>query len=315
MNVREELVERCARRRAEKLGGLSPQAYDELLLAARENVDGFVDTPQEQAFAQVGRALDRYAASVAEDEYADEEQYAAVRSRRLRRLYADCGNALATDPGCLDARLLQLLARGEGQDLSGEIRELLTSGPPQASWDDVFARPALRAQAALCRELLAGIHLTLAEQECNKLLEIDPADELGCRHTLALTLVRLEDEDGFDALDARFGRQGRAWEHLGRVILMYKLGRANAARRALRGYDSLVRGGAYVLLRPVLAEPYLPDRPEVPANDFGEAVMAVNEAEATIADTPDFVWWCEEQDWFVRSAMRFADQSGFDWDE
>ena len=75
-------------------------------------------------------------------------------------------------------------------------------------------------------------------------------DPLGARHTSALALARLEDEAALDALEASFGRRGDSWTQLARLILFYKLGRMGAARRALKGLDTLCEGGVYALLRP-----------------------------------------------------------------
>ena len=79
------------------------------------------------------------------------------------------------------------------------------------------------------------------------------------------------------------------------------------------GFDCLVTGGAYALLRPVFVEPFLPDRPEAPSCGFEEALMAVREAEPIIADVPEFVPWCQGHEWLVASARAFAERDGLDW--
>ena len=86
-----------------------------------------------------------------------------------------------------------------------------------------------------------------------------------------------------------------------------------AARRALRGFDGLCAGGAYALLRPTFVDVYLPDRPEVAPCSFEECLMAVREAEPIVADTPELIAWCQDQDWFVASARSFAERRDLDW--
>ena len=148
---------------------------------------------------------------------------------------------------------------------------------------------------------------------CEELLALAPLDALGARLTYALALARLEDEDGFEWLDAREGRKGNAWFHLSRVLLMYKLGRMPAARRALKGYAQLCTGGAYILLQPIFVDTYLPDRPAFEPGSFFEAMLAAHEAEPIIADTPDFVGWAAEQPGFYDLALRYCADNGLDW--
>ena len=128
-----------------------------------------------------------------------------------------------------------------------------------------------------------------------------------------LACARLEDEAGLGALDARFSDRESAWSHLARVLLLYKLNRLPAARRALRGFDSLCAGGAYALLHPTYVEIYLPDRPDAEPCGFEESLMAVREAEPIIADVPEFISWCQGHDWLVASARAFAERNDLDW--
>ena len=358
MNAHEELVLRCAARRRAKIGPLSDRAYEELVAAVRERPEAFVDDPAEEAFAELARGLDAYAASLHDDDLLDDEEYQRARTQRLAALRRACDRALAIDDGCLDARLLDALAADLDPDplterlldLEGEFGELglgelgapaggekggdavaaagaaaaANAGPAAAAspapdpasgglWDDVFARPRLRLRAALSRTYLDGARMAKARDAAASLVAATPSDPLGARHTQALALARLEDEEGFDALDARFGRRGTTWTHLARVLLLYKLDRMPAARRALRGFDDLCEGGAYALLRPTYVEIYLPDRPEVAPGSFEESMLATREAEPIVADVPDFVAWCQDQDWFATSAVTFAERNDLDW--
>ncbi|MBD9242503.1 MAG: hypothetical protein EGQ45_00305, partial [Clostridiales bacterium] len=108
-----------------------------------------------------------------------------------------------------------------------------------------------------------------------------------CHYVRKTNMYIMRAEAFIDELDARFGRQGNAWTHLTRALLLFKLDRTPAARRALRGFASLCRGGAYALLRPTFVEPYLPDRPDAEPGSYAEAMMAVHECDPAIMDTPD----------------------------
>lgn len=319
MNAWDELVERCALRRREKIGPLSDEAYDELLIAVRSDPASFADDAAERALLVLARALDAYRASCRNDDLLDDAAYEAERRRRIAALHAEAVRACETDERSLDARLLALLSRELEPDallegLIGLERDF-PAGRPQGddTWGDVFYRPHLRLRAAVARTCLDGARFRMAASAAASLVGAVPGDQLGARHTYALALARLEDEPGFDALDARFGRHGDAWSHLARVILLYKLDRMSAARRALRGYDELCEGGAYALLRPTYVEVYLPDRPEAAPGSFEEAMQAVREAEPIIADVPDFIGWCQGFDWLVASAERFARGRDLDW--
>ncbi|HJF44524.1 hypothetical protein [Thermophilibacter provencensis] len=319
MNAWDELVERCAQRRLKKLGPLSDEAYAELVLAVRENPESFIEHTPERAMLVIARALDAYQASCRNDDLLDDAAFEEERSRRLAKAHAEFTLAREIDESSLDACLLELLTEDRDPDLLFrgliELERDFSSDelPPGDAWDDVFYRPHLRLRAALARTCLDTARYGIAERAATSVMDASPSDPLGARHTCALALARLEDEKGFDALDARFSRQGDPWSHLARVILLYKLDRMSAARRALRGFDQLCPGGAYALLRPTYVEPYLPDRPDVTPGGFEESVFAVREAEPIIADVPDFINWCQGHDWLVASARRFAEKNDLDW--
>ena len=154
----------------------------------------------------------------------------------------------------------------------------------------------------------------MALETANSVLEVTESvgDPLGARNTAALAYARLEDEEGLNALEARF-TQGNAWTSLARCLLLYKLERTPAARRSLRGFAQLNQGAAYAMMRPVFVEVYLPDRPDYAPGCFEEAMAAVHEAEVIIADTPDFVAWCQAQTWFEADARAYAEKHDLDW--
>ena len=153
----------------------------------------------------------------------------------------------------------------------------------------------------------------MADSVARQVTGASPSDPLGARHTSALALARLEEEAALDALEASFGRHGDSWTQLARLILFYKLGRMGAARRALKGLDTLCEGGVYALLRPVMVDTYLPDRPAATPYSFEEVTLAVHEADPIVVDVPDLVTWVQDQPGMVQSARAFADNAGLEW--
>lgn len=322
MNARAELIERVALRRREQLGPLSDGAYQELFNDVKGDVERFVETPAEEALLLVARALDRHEEARKDEDLMDDEAFFSSRAKRMSRLGRDCGAALAIDPTCFDAALLAVLAKDQDPDWILEplleleqraISTLAAGSLPADAWDDLTLRPLLRIKAAVARTCLDSARYRMATEKAEEVMALAPTDALGMRHTCALALARLEDESAFDALDVRFSRQGSAWEHLARTILLYKLGRMGAARRALGGYARLCEGGAYALLKPVMVDTYLPDRPEAPALSFAEATLAVHEADPIVCDVPDFVAWAQNQRDCFFAAQDFARRNNYDW--
>ena len=324
MKGRDELIRRLALKRRRHLGSLSDEAFKELELAVRNDPLSFVDDTEEEAFALVVQALDKHAQSKHDDDLLDDEQYARERERRNEALAATCRQALQIDSTCVDAALLTALTIDNSQDLLFELlydmHQSLTSEQgsipiPAAgdAWADVFARPRLRLQAALARTCINTARFRMAADYCVDLLSREPLDALGARLTCALAMARLEDEEGFNWLDAREGRHGNAWFHLSRVILMYKLGRIPAARRALKGFDRLCAGGAYLLLQPLFVDTYLPDRPAYESGSFEESTLCLHEADPLITDIPDFTAWACNQPGFLASAQDVCARNGLDW--
>lgn len=319
MNGRGELVTRLARRRADKLGGLTEGGYHELELAVKADPAAFLDDPADEAFFMVVKAIERHDASCVDDDLLDDDEFVVARLKRLQRLEADCADALRYDDTCVDAHLLAILARDHDPDrLLSELLDYRDSMEPVEAtgadlWDDLSLHARLRLQAAIARTCLDTARYRMAAQEGLTAIDLAPSDALGARHTCDLAYARLEDEASFEALDQRFSRQGDSWNQLARTILLYKLGRMGAAKRALEGYARLCEGGAYALLKPVLIDIYLPDRPEVRPFSFEEATLAVHEADPIILDVPDFVSWAQSQRSVYFAAQDFAEGRGLDW--
>ncbi|MCI1666027.1 MAG: hypothetical protein LKI25_06660 [Atopobiaceae bacterium] len=323
MDARGELVRRCALKRLASIGPLSKEGFSELLSAVAADPRSFADDAEEQAFLEIEQTLEKERAATAGDDLLDDDEYQRERRRRFGRIATSCDRALALDPTCIDARLLSCLVADQEPDATlGLLLELdhdvadqhgaIVTSEGEDAWDDVFLRPRLRVRAAISRTCLDTARYRMAASSCLSLIDASPTDALGARLTAALALARLEDETGFDELDARFLRQGNAWSHLARVLLLFKLDRPAAARRALRGFDSLCTGGAYALLRPTYVETYLPDRPQSKPGSFEEVTLCVHEADPIVVDTPDFIPWASEQPGFAESAGRFADRLGYD---
>lgn len=324
MNLHEELMERLARRRSAKLGELSPAAYAELLLAVRKHPETYVEDPEDQAFMQLEQAVARVMHSRESDDLRDDDAFMEERTNRMARLVRDCTHALEIAPNSTHARLLGILAADLEPDhqldalieLEHELDQRLGAAEAPESgdaWHDVFAHGRLRVYACLARTCLDTARYRMANEYGQKLMQLSPSDPLGARHTSALCLARLEDERGFEELDTRFGHRGDSWQQLARVILFYKLGRMPAARRALKGYASLCDGGHYALLRPVMVDTYLPDRPAAEPYSFQEVTLAVHEADPVICDVPDFCAWAYEQDGFGNQAQAYAERHGYGW--
>ena len=329
MNAREELIMRCAQRRNAKLGGLSEKGFAELEQAVRDNVADFIDTSEDAAFAEVVAAREAFSRAMRESEALDDEAYAMARAKALDTLRKSCRHAMDTDPSCVDARHIFVVSAPPGigspdhayGELLATYREsqaaldAVAEWPGDLSWDNVFLRPHARLLAALARHCVFCTRYRLAIAWGEELIELCPDDEPGIRHSMEIAYARLEDEDGLNRLDGRFGNDSMPWSLLSRTILLYRLERFSAARRALKGYAKLVEGGAYALLRPVLLPPYVPDRPDCEPRSFDAAMQAVYEMETVIADTPGFVWWAQNQPEILASAKQFADLNGFDWDD
>ncbi|WP_321971336.1 hypothetical protein [Paratractidigestivibacter sp.] len=322
MNFKEELIARCAARRRAQIGEMSDAAFEELLLSVRANPQASISTPTEQAYAVLGRAMARFDESTHDDDLLDDDQYIAARKKRFEQLRKACAEAIELGGDCLDALLLSKLASYENFDgLLEDLRaleRLYMDGDSKPfdtlSWANVEDRPRLRLRAAFARTCGDSARWKMARDAAESLLAVTEkdGDPLGARYTAALAYARLEDEEGLNRLDARFS-QGNVWSNLARCLLLYKLDRMPAARRALRGYAQLSQGAAYALLRPIFVEVYLPDRPVYAVGSFEEALCAVHEAEVIIADTPDFVAWCGEQDFLDADARAYAYAHDLDW--
>lgn len=257
------------------------------------------------------------------DEAADMPMPEPPKLTRARSLLRSC---LELDPHCYDAQCLLVLSDAITQD---QALEQLTSIEQEAhdwclarsgaldgatvdAWDATFMRPWLRIEGKIIDLLISCACYRSALERCNRLLDASPADGQGVRHTAALICARLEDEAALDALDSAYGRSGSAWMHLSRAMLLYKLGRADAARRAVIGLANLCPGAAYYLTYPSYVPPYLPDRPPFSKGSEQESLYATFEGDFLVVDTPDFISWANSIDAFARAAEKFGRAHGDD---
>lgn len=323
MDAREEALERTVERMALELGVSSPRARRELDLSVRENPDAYVTAAPEVALMSLARALETAEARRSRDDYLDDDQYRLAFMGRMGFIVGACEQVLDLDPACLDAKLL--LAIATPQPLDRRIRAIrealevdaaLGEGANDVSpaYAELLRRPRLRALAALARWNIIGARPQQAVAAALELMRLSKRehDPLGGRYTLAIAFARLEDEDGFREIERAWGHRDSAWSAIARTLLLFKLDRMPAARRALQSFISVYESGAFGLARPTLVEPYLPDRPSFEPKSLDEVVLAVHEAEPVIVDTPDFIGWCEEQPGFRESVERFARRMGYD---
>lgn len=319
----EELAWRVALHYKEAHEPMSDGAFSALLEAAQEDLGPYLTHPSDIAFAKLAPVLDSYRQPHPEDEFLSNEDYVAIIAKRRDQVLAAAEHALKIDPRCTDALVVSTLLQEdeafealealidlEAQQREGQELQVPDSG---SSWDDVFGRPALRHKAAIAFMATEAAFYKRALATAGQLLDLLPSDELGMRHTQALAFARLEDEVGFDELDARFHRRGSAWTNLARTVMLFKLDRMSAARRALQGFLSLNEGAAYALLHPVYVEPYLPLRPAFVPGSFEEVTLAVREADPLVVDVPEFITWVANQPQVTEQAASFARSRGYDF--
>ena len=318
MDAYAEALERTVLKAEDARGGLSEKAMRELELSVREDPDAFEPEAPERALIALSGALEAIERDRDQDDLRDDGAYRMAFASRMAALGFACEEVLAIDPDCLDAQVIQVVVGNRGADASYRALGQIMEGRPVPNpsgvdlADDVFAHPWLRAMAAWARWAFESTRHRRAVAIARVSLDLSPRDVYGCRDTLALAYARLEDEKGLDELDRSFGRAGSAWIAVGRTILLYKLDRLSAARRALKGYVQLYDGGAFALARPAWVEPYLPDRPAFAPGTFEECVLAIHESEPLITDTPDFIGWCHAQPGFDEAADDFARRMGYD---
>ncbi len=304
-----------------------PVRLAELSRQAMRSPDTLVSDDEDRAFRALDHAVQRARQEIDDelDAIAYNPEAAAKRPpSRLPRTHALLARCLELDEHCYDARNLDILIRSDTGDealagldaLEPEARAWCSAqadrfdGPVADPWDAVFLRPWLRIKARAIDLLIQATCYREALARCEEMLSFAPTDGQGIRHTAALLYARLEDEEGLASLDGRYGHEGSCWMHVARTMLLYKLGRKDAARRALIGLAELCPGAAFYLAHPSYVPPYLPDRPLFASKSEEESLFATYEADFLVVDTPDFINWALSISKFRQAAERFGRARG-----
>ena len=329
MLVAAELTERLLRKAVKADPALATDAarLAEFSRTAMRNPQSCVRDDEDRAFLMLEKAVSRAQRDI-DDEldalyYQDGNEPRKPPSKlpQTRNLLERC---LQTDPHCYDAHTLDTLIMADTfeqaiaglEALEGPAKEwcsaqsALYDDAVADPWDAVFMRPWLRMRSRKIDLLVQAACYRRALGLAEEMLAEAPTDSQGIRHTAALLYARLEDEQGLNDLDVRFGREGSCWMHLARTLLLYKLGRMDAAKRSLNSLARLCPGAAYFLVNPTYVPPYLPDRPVFKPGSPEESLYATYEADFLIVDTPEFVTWASQQPNFAEAADKFGRASG-----
>lgn len=340
MSLSSEFVGRVLRKRAAHDPALETDQREvaRIFREAMRDPAAYVTDDEDRAFMMLGHAVETARREImsAEDAQADLEEgdpteyEARVRGAEgpddpwLTGTLAELRHILQVDPHCYDARTILVMSEATDDEdaiarllaLQDECRDWCASRSAELDkesdddWDAIFMRPYLRLlfKIADLFTLSGRYRLSLARHRA--MLAENPTDHQGVRHGAALLLARLEDEEGLDALDVAYGRSGSAWMALSRAVLLYKLGRMDAARRATEGLASLYPAAAYFLVEPPYVEPYVTERPPFAPGSPREALLATFEAQFLLDDTPVFVDWALTLPGFTRAAEEFGRSHG-----
>ncbi len=329
MLVAAELTERLLRKAVQADPSLATDAarMAELSRQAMRSPQSLVNDDEDKALLLLEKAVSRAQRDI--DDEMDALYYQSPDEPRkppskLPQTHALLERCIQTDPHCYDARTLDtiLMADTFEQAVSGleelepearawcEQRSALFDDAVADPWDAVFMRPYLRMRARRIDLLVQSACYRQALALANEMLDEAPADGQGIRHTAALLYARLEDEEGLNALDVRYEREASCWMHIARSVLLYKLDRMDAAKRALNGLARLCPGAAYFLANPSYVPPYLPDRPVFKPGSADESLYATYEADFLVVDTPEFVTWALQQPNFAEAADKFGRSHG-----
>lgn len=305
-----------------------PMGINDLGRAVLRNPQRYATDDEDKAFIELGKAVAQMRRDVDDELDARADAIDAGKEpptpSKLPRSRALVNRCLEIDPHCYDARTLMVLLDADSADkgfealeaIEPEAREWCTARAlrddelSDEPWRAIHMRPWLRMKAKQIDLLIQMSCYREALARCEEMLSFAPQDAQGMRHTAALLYSRLEDESGLEALDVRFGRQQSCWMHIARSLLLYKLGRMDAARRATNGLARLCPGAAFYLAYPSYVEPYLPDRPVFAPGTDKESLYATYEADFLVMDTPGYVTWALSLGAFDKAVKQFGKASG-----
>ncbi len=305
----------------------------------------YADSAHAQALVAYAKLHEGLCAKLDRLEDLGDEEFETERGRLFDEMRVALADICASDRFCFDARLLStLLADSSLDDCLSDLMKLEATERDYlrqsvAGFDTeapAYWKPSALENGATaasltvsCPEMVAWLHtlealdqLSLASARyraaagyAERVMRAE-----GYRNravgTVLLCRARLEDEDGFFELARNNPEtpdgplENSPWYLLGRTLLLYKAGKKKPAKRALLDFVSRCDGAAYFLLNPTYMNPYLPVRPE-PRESWDLPRMALWEADAIIADTPEFARWAESIDGVSETADAFARKWGF----
>lgn len=349
MEPRAYLAAHLERSYCERHPGLTPAARELVREQIAKDPERYLFDDHDRALYRYGKVRERLLSGLAAlDDVSSDEAFEQGRAQLVGETRVALARIAENDRLCIDAALLNILLADVSPDNSlGDLMWLekharaYLAGSVEG-FDE--AAPRFWTAEALAREGAGAAELTRSEPVLIGWLHTLEAISQVCfatgRHraaiahartvmradgyphhaegTIFLALARLEDEDGFFSFarsyekrhDDRVAAEDSPWYLLSRTLLLYKLGKDKAARRALRDFAARCEGGAFFLFNPGFAAPYLPVRPE-PRESWSLAQQAAGEADIVIADTPDFRPWAESFPDVVALSDDFADRNGF----
>ncbi|MBY4797443.1 hypothetical protein K6V98_03605 [Collinsella sp. AGMB00827] len=283
------------------------------------------------SYAQVRNALIHRletAEDLLEDEF-EQERMAAFRDARIAS-----AQIYDTDPRCIDARLLEIMIAeapvencvNDALILERNAKRLIKHVVPGFDedaphfWNEDFLATS-GEDAATCTaatpELIGWLH-TLEALAFLCIATARYSAAAGFARTamraqgydgypqgsLLLALARLEQEDEF----FKYADES-PWYLLSRALLLYKIDRERAAKRAIQEFARTCEGGAYFLLNPTYLNPYVPTRP-LETVAWKRTHQAVWEADTILSDVPEFSAWAEEVEGVLAAAEDFARKQG-----
>ncbi len=324
---------------------LTPAASELVHSDIPEHPDKYATDARSQALVAYAKLHERLMHDLDRMEDLSDEEFDKARGKLFDEVRLSLFKICETDSTCFDAQLLSVLLADTPLDsclsdllklesrvlehLKGTI-EGFDADAPHFWGADSFRGGSTAADLTVSTpEVIAWLHtleaisqLSLASARYRAAAhyaeQVMRAEGYRTRAigTVLLSLARLEDENAFFELAHEVPEtvdgplENSPWYLLGRTLLLYKAGKKKPAKRALVDFVSRCDGAAYFLLNPTYMTPYLPVRPE-PRESWDLARMALWEADAIIADTPEFAPWAETVDGVSTAADEFARRHGF----
>ncbi len=309
MTYYEEAIERIITR-YNKDKHLEGDAYDELVIEVNAHPEKYLINKEDESHLYLALGLHKRL------EYNKKHMLDNIRDKAENKsveiLVDSFTTALKICPDNLDAWFYKFKYE---RDFSGCDKLLMLSKhidelPKPEGTPDIYTRPYQRLIATYMISLMKNGSYRQAIYVGEEQLEYDPSDPFNLRNYLSLCYARLEDAQGFEELEERFGRTSNSWTLLARSILFYKTENLRAAERTLIGYTKMVEGAAYFLFASThehdisLLTQYNIPQPLTAR----EAYDATGPARAIIGDTSEFLDWAIEIPEVRQSAQEFQEK-------